>query len=245
MRQHRLTLAAAVAAATLLGACGSDPSAADDRAPATPADQAGTTSTSAAADALTEDVLLTDDDTVYNEGADWFRTATGDEDLDGNGDLAHPCLAEGLSGTGATEVVRADFELRNTEDDVEVDGDHLTQLVGRYDDAAAARAAYDEVAALVSECTDRPEAITDFRTLTSRDVATGDAAQIIDAHFGPVPEGIDEGESAYIMETGLAVEGDRLTMVTSIIVGLDYNFLEEDGGTPVNQMLPKAVDRLG
>lgn len=240
-RSTQLLLAATVfAAPALLSACGGDATAdqsADDRG-------AGA---GAPARTVSVEDLLTDADTVYSDGADWFRLGTGDETLSGNGDLAHPCLAQGLSGTGASEVLRADFELRNTADpSVEVTGDRLTQLVGQYDDAAAARAAYEKVATTVAACEDRPAAITEFRSLDERDVAIDDAtAQIVDALYGPVPKEVDPyGDSAHIMETGLAVSGDRLVVLTSVIIGQDYNFLEEDGGTPVNQMLPTAVDRL-
>lgn len=235
-----LITAAAFAAPFLLAACSDDAT--------TVADSTGTTpvASSPGASGLSADVLLTDADTVYSDGADWFRLATGDEDLDGNGDLANPCLAAGLSGTGATDVVRADFELRNTQEpDVAVQGDLLTQLVGQYDDEAAAEAAYDSVVEALAGCTDRPAAITEFRSFEPRAVDAGNEAQIVDAHFGPLPAALEDGDSAYIMETGVARSGDRVIVLTSVIVGQDYNFLDEDGGTPVNQMLPAAVERLG
>ncbi|GAA4811879.1 hypothetical protein ACFQ0K_04325 [Nocardioides caeni] len=232
--------AMAFAAPALLTACSDDTTTVADET--TPVSSTGSPSSST----LTADVLLTDADTVYSDGADWFRLATGDEDLDGHGDLAHPCLAEGLNGTGASQVVRADFELRNTQEpDIEVQGDLLTELVGQYDDAAAAEAAYDAVVAAVTECAERPAAITDFRSFEPRAVDAGTEALIVDAHFGPLPEALEDGDSAYIMETGVALDGDRVVVLTSVIVGQDYNFLDEDGGTPVNQMLPVAVDRLG
>jgi hypothetical protein len=235
-RSTQLLLAAtAFAAPALLSACGGDATA-DDEATGPAA-----TRTVDVAD------LMTDADTVYSDGADWFRLTTGDETLSGNGDLAHPCLAKGLTGLGATDVVRADFELRNLDDpDIEVKGDLLTQLIAQYDDEAAAAAAYDDVLATLATCEERPEAITDYRSFEARDVVgAGDRAQVVDAHFGPLPSALEDGDSAYIMETGLALVGDRLTVITSVVVGQDYNFLEEDGGTPVNQMLPKAADRLG
>lgn len=235
-----LLAAAAFAASPLLAACSDDTTASADDS--TPVGSGGaSTSTS-----LTVDALLTDADTVYSDGADWFRLATGDEGLDGNGDLAHPCLATGLTGTGASTVIRADFELRNTQRPrLEVRGDQLTELVGQYADATAAAAAYDTVVAAVTDCGERPAAITDYRSFEPRTVTAGTEAQIIDAHFGPLPADLEDGDSAYIMETGIALDGDRIVVLTSIIVGQDYNFLDEDGGTPVNQMLPVAVDRLG
>lgn len=190
------------------------------------------------------DVLLTDDDTVYNEGSDWFRTGVGD----GDGQVAfNPCAQQSLAGTGSTSVVRADFELRNTIDqDIAVQGDFLTQVVGEYADAAAAEAAYGQVSDWLEGCAQRPAAMTEYRYLASRDIAVdGATAQIIDSQYGPVPKEIDPyGEAAYIMETGVLRKGNVLVVLTSVIVGQDYNFLEEQGGTPVNQMLPIAAQRL-
>ncbi|NHA01671.1 hypothetical protein G5V59_23285 [Nocardioides sp. W3-2-3] len=51
--------------------------------------------------------MLTDDDTVYSDGADWFRTSAADGD---GQDVFNPCARESLKGTGATRVVRGDFE---------------------------------------------------------------------------------------------------------------------------------------
>lgn len=236
-----LLAAGALAATFLLTACGDD--AGDAVQDPTSAAPTATPDTTPAP--LGAGVLLTDDDTVYSDGADWFRVGTGDEDLDVNGDLAHPCLPDGLSGTGATRVVRADFELRSLEDPaIEVVGDFLTQLVGQYDDEAAATAAAETVRAALEECADRPAAITDYRSMEPRAVdVPGATASVTDAHYGPVPAEIDpHGDSAHIMETGVLVQGDRVVVLTSVIIGQDYNFVD---GTPVELMLPKAAARLG
>jgi hypothetical protein len=223
----------AVAALTTLTGCRDDIPVAADPAP-----------TAAAPAALTDAALLIDDDTVYSDGADWFRTATGEEDLDGNGDLAHPCVPDGLTGTGATSVVRADFELRNIDDpSVEVTSDLMVELVGEYADDAAAEAAWSSVNALLEECRDRPAAITDYRALQTRTIdVPGADAVITDSHFGPVPPEVDpSGDTAYIMETGVLRRGNRLVVLTSVVVGQDYDFVD---GTPVERMLPSAARRL-
>jgi hypothetical protein len=43
------------------------------------------------------------------------------------------------------------------------------------------------------------------------------------------------------METGVVRKGDRVVVLTSVVVGQDYDFLD---GTPVERMLPKAAARL-
>ena len=225
----------AVTALSALTGCSDDAPVAADPAP---------TPTSTAPATLSDAVLLTDHETVYSDGADWFRTGTGDEDLDGNGDLAHPCVPAGLTGTGATSVVRADFELRTTDDpSVEVTSDLMVELVAEYADDAAAEAAWSSVNGLLEECRDRPAAITEYRALQTRKVDVPDAdAVITDSHFGPVPPEVDpSGDAAYLMETGVLRRGNRLVVLTSVVVGQDYDFVD---ATPVERMLPSAVRRL-
>ncbi len=225
---HLLLAAAALAAPALLTACGGDstPVATDDVTPA-----------AAPARTVTVEDLLTDADTVYGDGADWFRRGAGEDEM--AGDLPNPCLAQGLTGTGATGVVRGDYELRNTDDpSVEVVGDFLTQLVAQYDDAEAAEAAYQQVLDAVAACEDRPAAIEDYRSFEPRAVEVdGATASVVDAHYGPLPDAFEDGDAAYIMETGVLRSGDRITVLTSVVVGQDYNFLD---GTPVENMLVPA-----
>ncbi|XBB67725.1 hypothetical protein ABFU82_27070 [Nocardioides sp. WV_118_6] len=233
MRRHRRTThlllaATLVATPALLTGCG-----ADDKTPAA-TDTTG-------ADALTTAVLLTDDDTVYSDGADWFRTGTGEGD---GQSVFNPCAEQSLAGTGATSVVRADYELRNSEAGApEVGGDSLIQVVARYDDEAAATRAWSRVNGWLEECASRPAELRDYRALQTRKVAVaGTDAVITDAHLGPVAEEVDpSGDAAYIMETGVLRKGTELVVLTSVIVGQDYDFV---GATPVEQMLPKAADRL-
>lgn len=191
---------------------------------------------------LSTGVLLTDDDTVYSDGADWFRTSA----FEGDGqDAFNPCARESLEGTGATSVVRGDFELRNTEDpDAPITGDFLVQVVGEYDDEAAAAKAWSTVNGWLEECRPRPAGVSEYRALQTREVVVpGSDAVITDSHYGPVPKEVDEfGDAAYIMETGVLRQGNRVTVLTSVIIGQDYTFLD---GTPVEKMLVPAGERLG
>lgn len=235
-RRHTqlLLAAAALAAPALLTACGTgSEGAATDPKPEQ--------STTTPAPGLTTDTLLTDDDTVYSDGADWFRTSA----FEGDGqDAFNPCAAESLEGTGATSVVRADFELRNSEDpSSEITGDFFVQVVGEYDDAAAAEKAWSTVNGWLEECTNRPDAVSEYRALQTRKVdVPGSDAVVTDSHYGPVPKDVDEfGDAAYIMETGVLRKGNRVTVLTSVIIGQDYNFPD---GTPVEQMLVPAGERL-
>ncbi len=232
--QHRAALAlATLAATTLLAGCGEDPAA-----------TSGPTTAPTSTPTLTTDVLLTDDDTVYSDGADWFRTGAAEGD---GQDVFNPCTRQSLEGTGATRVVRADYELRNSAaQSPEVGGDFLTQVVGEYDDEAAATRAYEDITGWLAHCSPRPQGMAEYRAQEPRAVQVeGATAQIVDSTYGPVPKSLDPTrDMAYIMETGLVRRGNRLSVLTSVIVGQDYNFLDEEGGTPVNRMLPRAASRM-
>ncbi|MFC5727670.1 MULTISPECIES: hypothetical protein [Nocardioides] len=237
-----LLAAAAVAATSLLAACGSGSSASAD------AISEGDATTSAPADpsttstgGVTAEDLLTDADTVYVEdAADWFAVETW---TDAGQQLFGPCAQTGLADTGAPSVEGRAFELRNLDAGApEVRGDLLTQVVAEYDDQAAATKAWSTVNGWLEECGGRPDAITDYRALQTRKVAVpGADAVITDSHYGPLPKELDDGHSAYIMETGVLRSGSRLTVITSVIVGQDYNFLHS---TPVERMLAPAAERL-
>ncbi|HWI42918.1 MAG TPA: hypothetical protein VNS81_04825 [Nocardioides sp.] len=187
--------------------------------------------------------LITDDDTVYVPGAaDWFTTDTSPGD---GQSVFHPCAREALAGLGATSVFRRDFELRNLEAGApDVKGDYLGEAVAQFRSEEDARAAYDTVARWVLDCDGHIPEATTYTVVPkahSVDVPDGDAV-IYDAHWGPVPKEIDPyGDSAYIGETGIALVGDRISVLTSVVVGQDYDFV---GKTPVEQMLPKAAARL-
>ena len=236
-RTHLLLAATALAAPALLAGCGDDASAADPprRSGERPAAEAP------AAPGLGTGVLLTDADTVYGDGADWYRTGAGE----GDGTTAfHPCAAEALTATGATSVVRGDYELRNSDAGApDVEGDALIEVVGRYDDEAAATEAWSTVNGWLEECTARSAALTDYRALQTRKVTVpGADAVITDAHLGPVAHDLDPGgDAAYIVETGVLRKGTELVVLTSVVVAQDYDFV---GGTPVERMLPRAAARL-
>ena len=228
--KHLVVAALLATPALLLSACTGDAAARDDAGPAADAPPA-----------LSTESLLTDAETQYNSGADWFRTGAGEGD---GQDAFNPCAAQSLTGTGATSVVRADYELRNAAAGApEVSGDHLVEVVGQYDDEAAATRAWTTVTGWLEECATRPADLTTYRALQTRKVTvTGADAVITESHLGPVPAEADPtGEAAYLMETGVVRKGDRLVVLTSVVIGQDYDFLD---GTPVERMLPKAAARL-
>jgi len=187
---------------------------------------------------LSERDLLTDDDTVYNDGADWFAV----EPASGTAAFRF-CERRDLTSFGASDTLWRDFELRNLDDpEVEVTGDGFRESAGQFPDVASARAAYDDVVAFVQDCA---EGVAVGGPFEPRTVDTGRAdseAVVIDAHFGDVPADIDPyGDSAYISEVGIVRVGDRLAVLDSAIVGQDYDFTD---GTPVERMVPRAAELL-
>ncbi|XBB67726.1 hypothetical protein ABFU82_00005 [Nocardioides sp. WV_118_6] len=197
------------------------------------------------AKALSEADLLTDDDTVYSDGADWFTIDT----FEGDGQEAFQlCARSNLAGLGAGTILQRRYELRNLEDGApSVSGDEFREVVAQFPSAAEADKALQTVASWITDCGKHAKAngTPEYRVLQTTPVPTGlddSEAQVIDAHYGPVPKEIDpSGDAAYIAETGLVRVGNRIAILDSRIVGQDYTFLD---GTPVTRMIPRAAELL-
>ncbi|KAB2809530.1 hypothetical protein F9L07_21190 [Pimelobacter simplex] len=195
--------------------------------------------------ALSEADLLTDDDTVYSDGADWFTIDT----FEGDGQAAfHLCARSKLAGLGAEDVFQRTYELRNLADDApSVSGDEFREVVAQFATTAEADKALQTIASWIDDCGERAvaEGTPDHRVLQTTPIEVGlddSDAQVIDAHYGPVPREIDPtGDAAYIAETGLVRVGNRIAILDSRIVGQDYTFLD---GTPVTRMIPRAAELL-
>lgn len=194
---------------------------------------------------LRVDDLLRDEDTEYspNEASPWVTVDT----YEGDGQAAfHKCQQEKLSALGATSSLTRFFDWSGTEP---TPGTGLEETIAEFDTAGEARAAYDTIAGWIEGCESRiPDEEKEKYSVhgpRAADVPGADEAGIYDLHWGPVSKDLDpSGEDAYINETGLVLQGERIAVVQVTIIGQDYNFLDEDGGTPVFRMLPKAAERL-
>ena len=188
---------------------------------------------------VSEANLLSDDDTVYSEGADWVTTDT----YAGDGQSAfNVCARSSVSDLGATSAVRRDYELRGTGGEP-APGDVASGVVAEFASEAEAQAAYETIAGWVADC-EQPLPDSDRYDFGGADpvaVPVPGEAQLLYSTYGPVAEEIDPyGDLSYIMETGLVRSGDRISVLTTTVVGQDYNFFV----TPVERMLPIAADRL-
>lgn len=198
--------------------------------------------------AVEADDLLRDNDTEYfpNEKSAFETTDT----YEGDGQATfHPCQQQKISALGATSSVTRSYDYvvpPEAGEVVDVSGDGLVETVAQFEDEAAAQDAYATFTQWVLDCDAIPGAgqVNVQPEARSVDVTSGEAA-IYDLSWGPAPAEADPyGDSGFINETGIVLQGSRIAVLALTIVGQDYNFLEEDGGTPVNRMLPTAADRL-
>jgi hypothetical protein len=201
---------------------------------------------------LTRADLLRDADTEYDpEGYSLFHTT---DTFEGDGQAVYlPCQREKTSALGATDSFTRTFDLAANPDKLEPGDtlpddrtdDDLTELVAQFETPDAARAAYDQFAEWILDC-EIPGADDVSVTPQGRsvDVPEGDAV-VFDLQWGPVPEELDPyRDMGYISETGLILQDDRIAVVSVKIIGMDYNWQPENGGSPLDRMLPKAAERL-
>lgn len=187
--------------------------------------------------------LLPASDTEYTVGepTPWVEIDT----YEGDGQATfHVCQREKVSALGAIDSFTRFYDWGGTEP---VAGTGLSETVAQFPDEATASAAYEEISNWLEDCSAQvPDAerssVFGPRNL---DAAGGDRSQVYDISWGPAPADIDPNpDSGYLNETGVVQVGDRIAVLSLTIVGMDYNWLDEDGGTPVFRMLATAAARL-
>ncbi|WP_322936958.1 hypothetical protein [Nocardioides bizhenqiangii] len=190
---------------------------------------------------LAEQNLLTSDDAIYpNGGADWQEIDTFEGDTQGG--PASPCQRSSLAELGAEPIFQRQFDFVVTDTrDVEPSL-YFNQVVAEFPSGADAQAAYDEVKAWHDDCLPSPAEFYNAGEFTPVAVGIDGSAEVQLSTFGPVDEALDpSGDEGWFLETGLVLTGDRVAMLTQVVHGQDYNWPE---GTPVEQMLPVAAERL-
>lgn len=191
--------------------------------------------------ALAESDLLRDQDTEYfpNEKGAFvaYTTQEGDEQA-----TVQQCQQDKLDSIGVTRSFSRFFAPAQGEPG---SGNGLFETVMQFDDPATARAAYDTWAQWILSCqvsgADRTTVQPQARSV---DVPGADAV-IYDLSWHLEPEQDDPlGDSGFLSEMGVLLQDDRMAIVAVAVNQSDYNFLDEDGGTPVKRMLPTAAERL-
>ena len=188
--------------------------------------------------------LLADADTESEPGRTGAYRTTDTFEGDGQA-VVQVCQQQPLSALGATDSFHRTFQLvpvvvpGETPPTPPVDG--LVESVAQFDSPATAQAAYDTVGRWVRDCTRPVTGATGVRVVPPRDatVPADSEASIYDIHWTN-----PDGEPT-IGEIGLVLQRERIAIVTVQSYGAtDYDYLPEDGGTPLDRMLPKAADRL-
>lgn len=188
--------------------------------------------------------LLTDDETELQVGRTGaFRTSATTE---GDGQATvQVCQQQSLESLGAstsfTRRYRFVPEVLAGETPPEVTGDGLVETIAQFAGPDAARSAYDAFGEWLRGCTKPVTDATDARVIPARAAAVPDGTK---GHIYDIQWKDGSGEPT-IGEVGLLLQDERIAIVTVAVYGAtDYNYLPEDGGSPLDRMLPKAAERL-
>ncbi len=201
----------------------------------------------ASSKSLGEQNLLRGEDTQYEPGSSgaFHEYATSDGDAGGFDHVCERGTARSLGATASYIRSFASHPPEEASDLVAPAKDGMGEMIAEFPDHATAKAAYDTWNEWIRTCATR---LSDYEQAwvdpKPDKLPTGEGV-IYDLNWGPAPKEYDPSrESSFINETGLVVQGNRIAVVGLTIVGTDYNFLPEDGGTPMTRMLPVAAERL-
>lgn len=188
--------------------------------------------------------LLADADTELQVGRTGaFRTS---ETTQGDGQATvQVCQQQKLAALGASNSITRRYryvpEVVAGETPPEVVGDGLVETVAQFASPDSARSAYDRFGAWLRDCPKPVPDATDARVIPARaaEVPDGSEAHIYDIQWK------DASGEPTIGEVGLLLQDERIAIVAVTMYGAsDYNYLPEDGGSPLDRMLPKAAERL-
>jgi hypothetical protein len=191
-------------------------------------------------EALGEQNLLTSKDAIYpNGGADWREAETFEGDGQG---AASPCQQSSYAALGADSVFQRQFDFISTDTGDVEPSLNFNEVVAEFSSGADARSAYDEVRTWLRDCLPSPAEFYNAGRFSPVTIGVDGSAERQLSTFGPVDEELDPfGDEAWYLETGLVLSGDRIAVLSQLTHTQDYNWLD---GTPVEQMLPTAAERL-
>lgn len=190
--------------------------------------------------ALSEDNLLTDADTVFDEFGSWHTAET----YPGDGqDAFHPCAATSLGDQGAAGIINRtwSFESTTSDDPTYLATHTLRQSVAEFADEEAANNAATGVFDSLAECAPAAEVYPDYRYLEEAPLESMPARSdffglyVSNLEYLADPGG---GGANHVMLTGVVQIGNRITALTMTMGAQDY-FPQ-----PMQDMLPTAADLL-
>lgn len=194
--------------------------------------------------ALSERDLLADAETELQVGRTGaFRTSSTTE---GDGQATvQVCQRQTLASLGAAGSLTRRYhfvpEVVAGETPPTVTGDGLVETIAQFDSADAARSAYDTFGQWLQDCTKPVPDATGTRVIPARAAVVPDGTR---GHIYDIQWKDGSGEPT-IGEIGLLLQDERIAVVAVTVYGAgDYNYLPEDGGSPLDRMLPKAAERL-
>ncbi|MEI7055492.1 hypothetical protein WBG06_06725 [Nocardioides sp. CCNWLW239] len=196
--------------------------------------------------------LLTGEDAIYPNGGamDWVEssgsTRAGDAAPFGN-----VCWQGSMKARGATTSMQRDFVLETAEGgDSDADA-YLNATIAEFPSNEEAQAAYEDAQTWFDSC--NPKGSDSFKSNPFENVPMAAKAEGATglAIYGPITaapgtqyDPADRENDGWFLEMGVVLSGNRVAILSQLVSGQDYNWLAEDGGTPVRQMLPTAAERL-
>lgn len=199
---------------------------------------------------LSEADLLTEADVKADagRGLSWTMNYSGV----GETQAAFSPCAHPIVDLGATAVFQRDFVLTADEGGDGTDN-RLDESIATFDSPKEAQQAADTLKKWYDEC-EPPGAATSgpdaYRADTWRsvDVGADGTGEWMVSQYGPATASPGTSfdaspDDGWFLDTGIVVQGDRVAIVTRMILGQDYDFLPEDD-SPTANLLPLAADRL-
>ena len=202
--------------------------------------------------ALSARNLLTGEEAIYPNGGalDWVESS-GSTTTGETAPAANACWQGSMKARGAIATMQRNFLLVTSEGgDSDADA-YLNETIAEFPSSEEAQAAYEDVLTWLDGCS--PEGSDSFKSNPFGDVPVSAQAEGVTglAIYGPItaapgtqydPAGRED--DGWFLEMGVVLSGNRIAVLSHLVSGQDYNWPAEDGGTPVQQMLPAAADRL-
>jgi hypothetical protein len=212
------------------------PTAPTSSAPVTPSPSAtpGTSPTSGGAPGLAGRLLSAGEMPGFNDDYLWTAGRTAPESPSSS---FGTCQRFSTTSIGAERALVRRFR---SAAGAAAPGDSAGELVAEFPDAQTARRAFAVLKAWRARCADRLKGHTRPRVGALQDVpVTGGSGGWYLLTYGPVP---GDPDAQFFDAQGMAVVGSRITMVSMVLAGQDYDY--EPGREPAAVAVQRAAGKL-